>query len=189
MEFDRPIAIAVIFFIILLLMFFLVIPEYNKFKELQIESAEKRAEFNAKYEYFSEITRVFDELKNYKDSINKIDSALPSAPDFGRLSYFFQKKAKEDGLIIKDLFLAKYSPASPGSEVKEIVFSLNISGSYSALKNFINSLEKSARLFEITSISFSSAQNTFLKTPIKTFAQFQIQQTYSFKMEVSAHSY
>lgn len=189
MGFDRPIVIATILFIILLLMFFLVVPEYNKFKGLQIELGEKKAEFNAKYEYFSEIARVFDELKNYEDVIKKVDDALPSSPSFGRLAYFFQKKSKENGLIIKDLFLAKYSPDDPGSDVKEIVFSLNASGSYPALKNFISSLERSARLFEITSISFSSNSSGFLETPIIKLTQFQIQQVYSFKIEVSARSY
>ncbi|MDP2741117.1 MAG: hypothetical protein Q8O66_00295 [bacterium] len=189
MGFDRPIAIATILFIILLLMFFLVVPEYNTFKGLQIELGEKKAEFNAKYEYFSEITRVFDELKNYKNGLEKVNDALPSSPSFGRLAYFFQKKSKENGLIIKDLFLAKYSFDDPGGKVKEIVFSLNTSGSYSALKNFIFSLEKSARLFEITSISFSSAPSTILETPITKLTQFQIQQIYSFKIEISARSY
>ena len=82
MEFDRPIATAIIFFIVLLLMFFLVVPEYNKFKELQIELGEKKAEFNIKYEYFSEVARVFQELENYKEGIKKIDDALPNTPSF-----------------------------------------------------------------------------------------------------------
>lgn len=189
MGFDRPIIIATILFGILLLMFFLVVPEYNTFKGLQIELGEKKAEFNAKYEYFAEITRVFNELENYKEGIEKVDDALPNSPSFGRLTYFFQKKSRENGLVIKDIFLAKYSPDDPGSNVKEIVFSLNVSGSYSALKNFISSLEKSARLFEITSISFSSPPSTILETPLPKFTQFQIQQIYSFKIEISARSY
>lgn len=189
MEFDRPITIAIILFIILLLMFFLVVPEYNTFKSLQIELGEKKAEFNAKYEYFAEVTRVFYELENYKEGIKKVDDALPSKPSFGRLAYFFQKEARENGLIIKDLFLAKYSLENPDSDIKETVFSISVSGSYSALKNFILSLEKSARLFEITSISFSSTPNTFLTGPGRTLMQFQTQQTYSFKIEVGARSY
>ncbi|MBI2053736.1 MAG: hypothetical protein HYT36_00155 [Candidatus Staskawiczbacteria bacterium] len=188
MEFDRPIAIAVIFFVILILMFFLVVPKYNEFKDLQIELGEKKADFVAKYDYFSEITKVFYELENHKEGIKVIDDGLPDNPSFGRLFYFFQKKARENGLVVKDLLLAKYSPVSPGSNVKEIAFSINISGSYPALKNFIVSLEKSARLFEITSISFSSPTNSFLR-PLQPSPKFQIQQTYSFKMEVKAHSY
>lgn len=189
MEFDRPITIAVILFIILLLMFFLVVPEYNTFKDLRVELGEKKAEFNAQYEYFAEVARVFYELENYKEGISKVDDALPNKPSFGRLAYFFQKEAKENGLIVKDLFLAKYSLENPDSDVKDIVFSINVSGSYSALKNFILSLEKSARLFEITSISFSSTPGDFLGSPTRIPAQFQMQQTYSFKIEVGARSY
>lgn len=192
MNFDRPIATAVIFFIILILMFFLVVPKYNEFKEFQAELGEKKAEFNSKYEYFSEITEVFYELENRKDAVKIIDDGLPNEPSFGRLAYYFQKKAMENGLVIKDLLLAKYSPQSPGSDMKEIVFSINISGSYSALKNFIVSLEKSARLFEIASISFSSSVDSFLELisgPIIELSEFKTQQTYSFKMEIKARSY
>ena len=37
MEFDRPIAIALIIFIIFLIGFFLVVPEYNTFQKLEKE--------------------------------------------------------------------------------------------------------------------------------------------------------
>ncbi len=188
MDFDRPITIAVIFFIILILMYFLVLPAYNNFKDLQIKLGEKKAEFNAKYAYYSEVAKVFYQLEERKDSVKVIDDALPDNPSFGRLMYFFQEKAKENGLIVKDLFLAKYALGSQTSTVKEIVFSFNITGTYVALKNFILSLEKSARLFEITSISFSSTQAS-LNTPATQLPQFQIGETYSFKMEVITHSY
>lgn len=186
MQIDRPIAIAVTLFVILLLIFFLVSPKYQMFKDLQIKLGEKKAEFNAKYAYFAEITRVYYELQSRGDNIKKIDDAFPTDSNYGRLVYFFQKKAMENGLIIKSLFLSKSSPAAQGSDLKEIVFSLDVMGSYSALNNFMASLEKSSRLFEVTSISFGSDVSGLVS---ETLAQFQIQQTYQFKLEVKTHSY
>ena len=107
MQIDRPIAIAVTLFVILLLIFFLVSPKYQTFKDLQIKLGEKKAEFNAKYVYFAEIAKVYYGLQNRQDSIKKIDDALPVDSNYGRLVYFFQKKAMENGLIIKNLFLSK----------------------------------------------------------------------------------
>lgn len=186
MQIDRPIAIAVILFIILFLIFFFVSPKYQTFKELQIKLGEKKAEFNAKYAYFGEITRVYNELQNRNDSIKKIDDAFSTDSSYGKLIYFFQKKAMESGLVIKSLFLSKSSPSAQESNLKEIIFSLDAIGSYSALNNFMISLEKSSRIFEITSISFGSdvsVQVAGLKP------QFQAQQTYQFKLEVKTYSY
>ena len=58
MQVDRPIAAAIILFIILLLVFFLVTPEYKTFKKLQSELGEKKAEFNAEFDYYAEITAI-----------------------------------------------------------------------------------------------------------------------------------
>lgn len=187
MQIDRPIAIAVILFVILLLIFFLVMPKYQTFKGLQIELGEKKAEFYAKYAYFGEITRVYDELQSRKDDIKKIDDAFSTDSIYGKLVYFFQKKAMENGLIIKSLFLSKSSPVSPESGLKEMVFSLDALGSYSALNNFMISLEKSSRLFEITTISFGA--NVSGQIAGGAGAQLQTQQIYQFRLEVKTHSY
>ena len=64
MTFDRPIAIAITLFIILLLVFFLVVPEYKTFAKLQTELGEKKAEFNAEFDYYAAITKTFDDLQN-----------------------------------------------------------------------------------------------------------------------------
>jgi len=175
MQIDRFIAIAATFFVILLLLFFLVLPKYHEFKNLQLKLGEKLAEFNAEYEYFSEITKIHYDIESKKDSVEKIDDALPADSNFGRLVYFFQKKSMENGLIITSLFLNKAPLIGVGSDVKEIAFSLNLLGSYSSLQDFIVSLEKSSRLFDVTSISFSygGADNSL----------------YSFNLEVKTYSY
>lgn len=196
MQIDRPITIAICLFIILLLTFFLAMPEYNTFKSLRLELGKKTAEYNAEYEYLSEIANLYNEIQIRKEDLQKIDDALPIGSNFGNLVYYFQNQTSADGLIIKSLFLSKSS--SPGSksdsneayqpqiDMSDIVFSLNLMGSYSALENFIVSLEKSARLFEVKTISFGSqpAEQSF-----GAEAQFQTEQTHNFNLEVATHSY
>lgn len=192
MNINRPIAIAIILFAALLLAFFFVSPKYREFRALQITEGEKKGEFNAKYDYFSAISKAYFELQNRKDDIKKIDDALPSESEFGRLVYFFQQKADESGLIAKNVFLSKGGPASPGSNVKEIIFSLDLLGSYSSLENFIASLEKSARLFEVKSITFNSETSTESASSKSKSAlpkELAQNQTYSFNLEIKTHSY
>ena len=194
MQIDRPIAIALILFIILLLAFFLVVPEYRLFRGLQVDLAEKTAEFNAEHDYYSEINKTYFDLQNHQDDIKKIDDALPQDPNLGRLIYFFQKTASENGMMIKDLFLSKSSSANPAnnastaSNVKDIAFSIDLIGDYSSLGNFIIALEKSARLFEVTNISFGSSGLSQAQA-LPSTQQFQIQQTYTFNLQIKAHSY
>ncbi len=197
MNIDRPIAIAITLFIILLLVFFLVVPEYKTFASLQTELGEKKAEFNAEFDYYASITRIYYDLQGRQDDIKKIDDALPSDPDLGRIVYALQQFATENGLVVKDLFLSKSSSGTKtkiGSTIKDLIFSADLLGSYPALENFIVSLEKSARIFEVTSISFGSG-NTGVSQPSQSQSSVvsqqvqQAQQAYSFNLQIKTHSY
>ena len=172
---DRPIAIAVMLFIILVLGFYLVAPKYQQFNDLQIKLSEKEAEFKGKAAYFLEVGDTFKKLRSYEEGLEKIDSALPSDPSIAFLIYFFQKKTLENGLIFQQVSFSGSSSANKRGETKEIHFSLGLLGSYSAFKNFLSSLEKSARLVEVESISFASQRGT--------------EQIYPFKLEIKVHSY
>lgn len=188
MRVDRPIATAIIFFVILLLAFFLVFPEYGTFKELRTELAEKKAEFNAEFDYYAEITKRYYELQNREEDIKKVDDALPEDSNLGKLVYFFQKNASENGMIIKDLFLSKNSPvkSKSGSTINEIVFSMDIMGNYDSLGAFLSSLERSDRIFEVVSISFGSANRTPLEALQARFVELQ---SYAFNLQIKTHSY
>jgi Tfp pilus assembly protein PilO len=190
MEIDRPIAAAIIFFSTVLLVLFLVRPEYKTFKSLQAELGERRAEFNAKYDYYAAVSKIYNDLKSRPEDIKKIDDALPENPELGRLVYFFQKTAMENGMIVKNLFLSKSfsqtSVKTKGENVREMVFSMDLLGDYSSLGNFIASLEDSAKLFEVSKISFNSGSQVQASSPVP---QFQIQQIYSFNLQVKTYSY
>jgi len=212
MQIDRPIATALILFIILLLVFFLVVPEYKTFGKLQAELGEKKAEFNAQFDYYNAIANTYQQLQSQsrKDDIKKIDDALPQDPALGRVIYFLQQTAKGNGMMVKDLFLAKSSSNSAksneGNSVTDIIFSINASGDYASLEKFIISLEKSSRIFEITNISFGSSTSSSASSPTSVSAsipagpsvpaapaslqtQFQTQQIYNFNLQIKTHTY
>ena len=193
MQIDRPITIAIIIFIIILLIFFLVMPEYNQFKILQQQLGEKIAERNVKFDYYNAIAAAYDAIQNRSEVIKKIDDALPTESNIGKLIYFFHKKAGEDGIVIKSLSLRGGDIPVPGQNFKELGFSLSVLGSYASLNDFIKSLEKSSRIFEVTSISFSSGNSGApISQPIGSAVnktQFQIEDIYSFNIEVKTYSY
>lgn len=65
------------------------------------------------------------------------------------------------------------SPKKEGPEIWETKIDLVLSGSYSAFKNFLSILEKSARLIETESLSFSSPK----------------EETFQFDLKIKIHSY
>jgi Tfp pilus assembly protein PilO len=175
MAFNRFIFSIIILLITSVLVWFFVFPIYKEFKNLQSEIFLKEAEYNAKNAYYAEVLNISNELDKRQDILNKIDNALPDNLFLAPLVYYLQKKTSESGLIMKDLFFAKASSVATNNQVKEIVFSTNVIGSYSALKNFLMVLEKSANLFEINNISFSSSSKSM--------------QGYPFLLEIKTHSY
>jgi Tfp pilus assembly protein PilO len=200
MQIDRPIAIALILFVIILLIFFLVAPEYATFGKLKTELSEKKAEYAAEYDYYAAIAKTYADLQEHKDDVKKIDDALPQDPSLGKTVYYLQQTSKANGLILKNLFLSKSSKstgeATSGSSVKDIVFSLNLTGDYASLENFIIALEKSSRLFEVTNISFGAASNsattaqtTQSQSKTQTPAPAPAQAAYSFTLQVKTHTY
>ncbi|GEM_PF-907038 len=201
MQIDRPIATAIILFIILLLVFFLVMPEYKMFGKLQTELGQKRAEFNAEFDYYAAIAQSYYDLQSHADDIKKIDDALPKDPDLGRTIYFLQQTAKGNGMMVKDLFLSKSSAnnaQNKDNSIKDIIFSIDVLGDYASLGNFIISLEKSSRIFEVTNISFGSSVNSTAVPPASSLtvtvpessqAQFQTQQIYNFNLQIKTHTY
>lgn len=180
MTINRLLIIAISLIATCLLGYFMVAPKYQEFSQLQTTLGSKEAEYNAKYVYYAEVNRVFNELSKRKDSLDKINNALPNNLSLSPLIYYLQKKSSESGLVIKNLFFTKASASTPNNPLREVVFSMNVIGGYPALKSLLASLEKSANLFEVNSVSFNSPLTSKIS---------QIAQSYSFTLEVNTHSY
>jgi Tfp pilus assembly protein PilO len=180
-EIDKPIAIAVILFIILVLSFYLVLPKYKTFQDLLIKVGEKEAEFQGKNAYFIEVTDTYKELMTYQDSLEKIDIALPNKLSLAQIFNLLYQKSVESGIVIKSINAVKSSPVGAEASIQETGFNIALSGSYASLKNFLSSLEKSARLVEVEGFSFSvtppSGKNAV------------IQEIFSVNLSIKVYSY
>jgi len=183
MHIDKPIIIVLTIFIILILIFFLVAPEYRNFKSLQSELGIKKAEYNAEYEYYSQIVQNYYNIQNNSEKIEKIDIALPSNPVLADIVYYVQDQASKNGLILKSIFLTKVPSMSDEDSIKNVGFSLSLLGNYKSLESFLNSLEKSSRLFEMDGISFGSGSASTQST------QFQSEDVFQFSMQITTYAY
>ncbi|MBZ9578059.1 type 4a pilus biogenesis protein PilO [Patescibacteria group bacterium] len=165
---QRPIPVIIIVSILILLIvggYFLGWPKYQEFGDKKLEVEGKDTEIRQKQEYLSKLEVFSDRLSEYSDELAEIDFALPTEPSIAALFIFFQKISSENGLILKDTDLGELfssetpetpeTPGTPGERIQKMPFSISVTGSYPALKNFLSVVYRNTRLIEVNSISFS----------------------------------
>jgi len=129
-------------------------PCYQEFSGLKAQYAAKESDIKQKEQYLADMKVVLEKVSSeYKDEYGKIDSALPEDISVLSLYNYLLKASSENGLILEDI---SWPQISSLSDVHKASFSVTLSGSYSAFKNFLSTLYKSGRLIEAESMNFSS---------------------------------
>jgi len=157
----HTILIILICLLILLVIggYFLCWPKYQEFKGKKIEIETKDEEIRKKEEHLLNLEILSEKLSTYKEQLSKIDSALPKDPSVAALFNFFQKTSSENGLILTEVDMSGlFSSESSGERIQKMSFSISVSGSYSAFKNFLSAVYRNSRLIKVKSISFSSSE-------------------------------
>ena len=189
---NKPVSTIIVIIIITILIFLFVIPKYQESRDLQTKLYEKQATYNGESAYYAKLSELVKDIESRKDVLEKIDSALPPDTSFAPLLYFLQKKGDESGLVVKSVTFSQALQGPYGQvlqessdkKIKNVMFTLNLSGNYQGLKKFLASLEKSARLFQVDDISFLSQE------PLRGTTQLQSKlQVYDFKLDVKTQTY
>ena len=194
MEINKPITTIIILIVNLVLIFLFVIPKYQESGEIQINFEKKQIDYNNQSKYQAELLSILKNIEERKEIIEKIDIALPSNFSISPIVNFLQEKAKENQLSIKSMVFSKIASQTDEQllkenslkKVKSVNITVNLSGSYQGLKNLLISLDRSVRLFEVDSISFSSPE-IFVNSNGSTSSN-QLR-TYDFRLEVKTNTY
>lgn len=160
-------------------------PKYQELNNLEEEITNIDLDIQYQDEYYKQLAITSERLNEHQAGLTKIDSALPYNPPEISLLKFLQDKASENGLIPSRLSELSVKPLPERSDIKEIQVSLELFGSYPALKNFLIALEKSSRLIEIEAISISTL--AALPAPGKTEAK--PSDIFSFELTIKTQSY
>jgi len=165
--------------------FFLILPKYQKFESLKVQIENSELDLRQTESFYDKLEKLSEDLEGYQDQLSKIDLALPDDSSFAAISLinFIGNASGANGLNLKKLksfsitspeppAQAPGAPAQPQSKVKDILVDFEVSGPYLALKNFINTLENSAKIIEIENLSFSVEKEEVpsIDLKIKTFS-------------------
>lgn len=155
---NLPVIIIILLILTIIVGAIFTWPKYQELKVLKAAVGEKRAELQDQEDYIKDLLSTAEELKKYEDSLLKISSALPGAPSLPGLLDFFQKASSQSGLILKGMGSILVVPHKTITEIRETKISLTLSGNYPSFKNFLLTVEKSARMIEVENISFSTSR-------------------------------
>jgi Tfp pilus assembly protein PilO len=143
----------------------LVYPQYQKLIFKKEIISKKEQEFKLYDDYVKNLKENSQKLEQYQKELSKIDQALPTAPYLPEILSYLTLNSGANGLLVKKFSFSITEPKKETEKLpsktpslplfKEIKILLSLTGSYEGLKNFLSSLEKSARLFEVEKISLS----------------------------------
>ena len=151
-------------------------PKYQNLKNIQIQLENIKTEFRYRDDYYQNLRSLSQKLQEFEVELAAIDSALPLDSSSAALSFsnFLLKTSSENGLILQTIGSFSLSSLTGKTNIQIISIPITVSGSYSSLKNFLNTLEKSARIIEVNGISFSSPGEEGL---------------FGFSIQIQTHSY
>jgi len=133
----------------------ILLPKYQDFQDLNKEIKGKERVLQYKEEYYRNLQAVETDIRKYEPELAKIDIALPDDPSIPSLFDFLQRSCSQSGLVINSMGSFSIAASSRYTGLQDVSLSLGVSGPYESLKNLLNVLEKTSRLMDVESISFS----------------------------------
>lgn len=128
-------------------------------------------------DYLDEIARVKDGLVNFNQAQReRLSAIVPRQQDIAGLFVQMQALAQRHGLVLPSVDISA-APAvttedgTPvGSGLGEMAITFSVSGQqYERFKRFVSDLQRNLRLFDITVINFSSAQEGPYSLTLRTY--------------------
>lgn len=125
-------------------------------EDIQKSQAEKQA-FESVINRINQLRKARDTLlQNYNAisdaELKRIKKIVPDTPNIGSLVVQLSNMTNESGLLLKNIGITE------GDEKNgRLTLNLSIAGSYDNFTSFLEKLEKSLRLIDMGSISFSAA--------------------------------
>lgn len=154
------------------------LPRLKSYIAQKAELTIKQAELDDKAAYFQKIDEALAKIKDNQENFDKISSAMPVEFLAPEIFDYLQREAVNNGLLLKSVSAGPQNVSKVNVKIKENTITLSLFGSYSAIKNFLSALNRSARMLETQSIKFSA--------PAKESKQKDI---YTFDLTLKAYSY
>lgn len=152
-----PLFIGLLLIATLIVGTFLTFPKYKEWSSLYKEVKNVQTEIQNQNNYFASLKKTNQELEKYQDQISKINAALPDDPLISTLGVFLNKKAFENGLVLKNMSVGttiesqEFLAREQSNE--EITNSTEDTSASSSTEDASNNQAKESRLVKETNVS------------------------------------
>ncbi|MFQ5540901.1 MAG: type 4a pilus biogenesis protein PilO [Candidatus Paceibacteria bacterium] len=161
-------ALPILFIIIAGGIFFgFIDPAFDRVQALRAEEAK----FDQALTRSRELQEVRDQLLSRYNTfspadIERLERLLPDNVDNVRMVLDFDALASQYGMRLRNIALStdegraeRGQVGASGEAYQSVVLSFSVTGSYDAFRSFLEDLEQSLRLVDVSAISFSAAQS------------------------------
>jgi hypothetical protein len=126
-----------------------------------------------------------------RSQFDRIGRSFPEGPGAPDLVVLLETLAQKNGVLLRNVDAAvRGIPQRPrsnqpvsggvaarvdsaGSGIKEIPLTMSVTGTYDSFKSFLQDLERSIRIIDVVSISFSGGDTELINVSIRAKAYFQ----------------
>ena len=142
-----------LFFAVVAFAFWVLLPAWNSAQaalELKKANAENLAQ---RKQLTASLEKLISQYGARTADFNYFSKAIPTGQDIPGLLVGLEALASENGMIFSGVNFKPKDLKSPG--IKTLTMEIKAKGSYPAFQNYLRAMEKSLRLFDVVSVSFS----------------------------------
>ena len=132
-------------------------PQYDEWKADRVILEERKQLLADAQASQQNLTRLVKEYSENEATIQRVLIALPNQRQYDYITSSIQTVVADSGLSLSKLNVAEGAKGTGGFQATQI--SIEMSGQYPQLLNFLDALEKSLRLYDITKISVATLSN------------------------------
>ena len=155
-----------------LIVWLVVIPVWTGVSELRKEVSLKKKSIELERQVIEKLNAINQVLDSQKSNVERLEQAIPSFEFKPEMISIMENLASQNGLNLSKVdvesALDDTSARTPSSRpvvssgkemTKTLVVEVNSSGNYNSFKSWLEAVEKSLRLIDVTKISFTVTQS------------------------------
>jgi len=143
----------ILFFAALAIGFWFLRPLYGDIQSAFELKKQNQDNLTQRKKLTENLERLINQYNEREQDVASLNKAVPSGQNIPELLVNLEAIASENGLIFENVNFKPKDLKAKG--IKTLVAEVKIKGSYPAFLNYLKAVEKSLRIFDVVSVSFS----------------------------------
>ena len=133
---------------------FFVLPSYKEFVLLNAQVKEVRSRIEHEHQALAQLRNIEEDISAHQENFLKLERAIPIDAGLPVLYDHIQQMGAASGLVVVSLEGVLVEGST--EEIVVLAFTVNFTGSYEGLKNFLDETKRSARIYNVDTIGVSA---------------------------------